>query len=100
VLSTEETRVLLDRIDVNSIAGLRDRALIGVMGYSFAQVGAVVDMKVENYYRRATAGGFGCTKRAASGTRCPPTTTPRLMWTRIWQRPRSLKIAKARSFAV
>jgi integrase/recombinase XerD len=31
--------------------GLRDRALIGVMVYSFARVGAVVGMKVEDYYQ-------------------------------------------------
>ena len=33
VLTAEETRTLLDCIDVNTIAGLRDRALIGVMVY-------------------------------------------------------------------
>jgi integrase/recombinase XerD len=51
VLSAEETRILLDSVDVNTIAGLRDRALIGVMVYSFARVGAVVGMKVEDYYQ-------------------------------------------------
>jgi integrase len=30
--------------------GLRDRALIGVMTYSFARISAVVGMKVEDYY--------------------------------------------------
>ena len=33
------------------LIGLRDRALIGVMVYSFARVGAVVGMKVEDYYQ-------------------------------------------------
>ena len=51
VLSAEETRVLLDHIDVATIAGLRDRALIGVMVYSFARVGAVVGMNVEDYFQ-------------------------------------------------
>ena len=51
VLSAEETRILLDCIDVNTIAGLRDRALIGVMVYSFARVGAVVGMNVEDYFQ-------------------------------------------------
>jgi hypothetical protein len=32
------------------IAGLRDRALIGVMTFAFARVGAVVAMRVEDYY--------------------------------------------------
>ena len=32
------------------MVGLRDRALIGVMLFSFARVGAVVRMKFEDYY--------------------------------------------------
>jgi hypothetical protein len=32
------------------LIGLRDRALIALMGYTFARVGAAVDMKVEDYY--------------------------------------------------
>jgi len=51
VRSAEETRALLDRIDVRTMAGLRDRALIGVMVYSFARVGAVVGMNVEDYFQ-------------------------------------------------
>lgn len=50
VLSAEETRQLLDSIDIGTIGGLRDRALIGVMVFSFARVGAVVGMNVEDYY--------------------------------------------------
>jgi site-specific recombinase XerD len=51
VLSAEETRILLDCINVNTIVGLRDRAIIGVMVYSFARVGAVVGMNVEDYFQ-------------------------------------------------
>ena len=51
VLSAEETRAMLDHIDVHTIAGLRDRALIGVMVYSFARVGAVTGMNVEDYFQ-------------------------------------------------
>jgi site-specific recombinase XerD len=50
VLSAEDARQLLDAIDTSTIVGLRDRALIGVMVYSFARVGAVVSMNVEDYY--------------------------------------------------
>ena len=50
VLSPDEARQLLDLIDVSTIGGLRDRALIGVMVYSFARVGAVVGMNIEDYY--------------------------------------------------
>jgi integrase len=52
VLSAQETRTLLDAIDVTTLAGLRDRALIGVMVYSFARIGAVVGMRVQDYCPR------------------------------------------------
>jgi site-specific recombinase XerD len=50
VLTEEEARRLLDSIDTSTLVGLRDRALIGVMTYAFARIGAVVAMKVEDYY--------------------------------------------------
>jgi integrase/recombinase XerD len=50
VMSAEETRELLDSLDTSSIVGLRDRALIGIMTYTFARVGAVVTMKVQDYF--------------------------------------------------
>jgi integrase/recombinase XerD len=50
VLTPDEARKLLDSIDVTTVVGLRDRALIGVMAYSFARVSAVVSMRVEDYY--------------------------------------------------
>ena len=50
VLDTEQTRALLEAIDTDTIVGLRDRALIAVMVYSFARVSAVIGMRVEDYY--------------------------------------------------
>lgn len=52
VLSSAEARSLLDSIDTATVAGLRDRALIGVMVYTFARVGAVVGMQVEDYFQQ------------------------------------------------
>lgn len=51
VLSAEEARQLLDSIDCSTAVGLRDRALIGTMIYTFARVSAVVNMRVEDYYQ-------------------------------------------------
>ncbi len=51
VLSAQQARELLDSIDTTTLIGLRDRALIGVMVYSFARVGAVVKMNVEDYWQ-------------------------------------------------
>jgi site-specific recombinase XerD len=50
ILSADETRQLLDSIDVSSVLGLRDRAIIAAMVYSFARVGAMLAMRVEDYY--------------------------------------------------
>src|SRR3954447_15205154 len=50
VLSAADARVLLDSIDTGSVLGLRDRALIGVIVFSFARISAVLGMKVEDYY--------------------------------------------------
>ncbi len=51
VLTADEARQLLDSIDTGGIVGLRDRALIGLMCYTFARVSAMVGMKVEDYYQ-------------------------------------------------
>lgn len=50
VLTPEEARHLLHSIPVDTIAGLRDRALIGLMTYSFARVGAAIGMEVRDVY--------------------------------------------------
>jgi integrase/recombinase XerC len=50
VLSPKEARRLLESIDLNTQAGLRDRALIGLMIYSFARIGAALAMKIEDVY--------------------------------------------------
>jgi site-specific recombinase XerD len=57
VLSAQEARQLLDAIPTDTIAGLRDRALISTMIYTFARVSAVSGMRVRDYYtegRRAS----------------------------------------------
>jgi site-specific recombinase XerD len=50
VLEPAEARALLDSIDMSTPAGLRDRALIALMVYSFARVGAALAMKVEDVF--------------------------------------------------
>jgi len=52
VLSAAEAHELFASIEPVTIADLRDRALIGVMVYSFARVGAVVAMDVEDYFQQ------------------------------------------------
>ena len=50
VLTKDQARRLLASIDTSTLVGLRDRALIGVMIYTFARVSAVVAMTVNDYY--------------------------------------------------
>lgn len=72
VLRADEARHLLDSIPVYQkdpetgepdptrpiLIGLRDRALIAVMVFSFARIGAVLGMKVEDYYTEGRRGWF------------------------------------------
>lgn len=50
VLDEDEARLLLDSIDPTHVVGLRDRAVVALMTYTFARVGAVVAMDVEDYF--------------------------------------------------
>jgi site-specific recombinase XerD len=50
VLSAPEMKRYLENIDTGDLIGLRDRALVGLMGYSFARVSAVAGMKVKDYF--------------------------------------------------
>src|SRR6202162_3062502 len=50
VLAPEEARALIDSIEITTPAGLRDRALIGLMVFSFARIGAALGMKVEDVF--------------------------------------------------
>jgi len=52
VLDTDQARTLLDSVDIAAVVGLRDRALIALMKYSFARVSAAVAMDVEDYHPR------------------------------------------------
>src|ERR1700756_2810613 len=45
-----EVQKLLDAIETSTHTGLSDRALLGTLAYTFARIGAVVDLKVEDYY--------------------------------------------------
>ena len=45
-----EVQKLLGAIDTSTHTGLRDGALLGTLAYTFARIGAVVNLKVEDYY--------------------------------------------------
>jgi len=51
-LGIEETDPLGDNY---TLIGLRDRALLGLMGYTFARVSAVITLRVEDYFSAGPA---------------------------------------------
>ena len=51
ILSSDETRTLLQAIPDSTIAGLRDRALVGLMVYTFARISASINMNVGDVFR-------------------------------------------------
>lgn len=53
VLEGRQAHELLESIDTQKVVGLRDRALIASMVFSFARVSAVLGMKVEDYEQGA-----------------------------------------------
>src|SRR5450759_1104946 len=78
VLAQEEARELLDSLDASTVVGLRDRALIATMIYTFGRDGgrsSRCGWRITTL--RAAAAGFGCTRKAASAMRCPATTISR-----------------------
>ena len=58
VLEETDAALLFDSIPTTTIAGLRDRALIGIMLFACARVGAVCGMNVEDYYHVGRRGIF------------------------------------------
>jgi hypothetical protein len=66
VRSAAEARQLLDSLESDTLIGLRDRALIGLMVYSFAWVGAAVAVQGATSFSIASSYGCGCMKKAAS----------------------------------
>jgi integrase/recombinase XerD len=50
VLNGDEAKQLLASIDTSTVVGLRDRALIALLIYSFARISAALHMNVEDYY--------------------------------------------------
>ena len=82
VLAADEARTLIDAIDTSTITGLRDHALIGLMVYTFARVGAVIKMQVEDVYVQGRSTWVGCMKKAVRSMRCRAITISMTTWRR------------------
>ena len=60
MLAPNEARRLLDSINMTTDAGRRDRALIGLMVYSFVRIGAALAMRVDDVEEYLLAYIDGC----------------------------------------
>lgn len=74
VFEASEARQLLDSIDVSTPVGLRDRALIELMVFSFARIGAALAMHVEDAYMAQRRPLVGLREKGskAQTNRAPP----------------------------
>ena len=70
VLSPTEARKLLESIDTAALAGLRDRALLSVMLYSFARVSAVLGMRRQDYFGQGSRGWLRLHEKGREAARC------------------------------
>jgi site-specific recombinase XerD len=99
VLSSEEASALLAGMDVSTVVGLRDRAIIAVMTYSFARVSAVVRLNVEDYYPQKKRWWLRLREKKASSMKCPATTSWKTTWTAMSRRRASPAIGRGLCFA-
>jgi site-specific recombinase XerD len=112
VLGADAARELLDGINITKtvkragasteipdIVGLRDRALIGVMVYTFARVNAVLQMKVRDYFVQGRRGWVRLHEKGGKEHElpCHPNLEP--IWTSTSLPPESQATLMARSFA-
>jgi integrase/recombinase XerD len=63
-ISVEQARRLLKSIDTGHVVGLRDRAIVGILVYTAARVGAVAKLRMRDYF---DAGDQYCLRFAEKG---------------------------------
>ena len=79
VWSREDAKKLLESIPRGDLAGLRDRALISTMLFSFARVSAVLSLKRQDFYYQGPRRWLRFMRKAARSMKCRHTTRSR-MW--------------------
>ncbi|UVJ46556.1 tyrosine-type recombinase/integrase [Pseudomonas sp. LS1212] len=94
MLEPSEARQLLDSLDISTPSGLRDRALIALMVFYFARIGAALAMRVEDVYTQNRR--LWVRLRGKGGKRhampCPAITRWRPTCMPIWWKPGSRTI--------
>lgn len=70
-ISTKDARKLLDSIDTESVVGLRDRALLGVLIYTAARVGAVARLRLQDLHDDEGAMSFRFSEKGGKAREIP-----------------------------
>src|ERR1700722_13745285 len=68
---TEQVQRLVDKIDTSNEVGLHDRALLGTLAYTFARIGAVVNLKVEDYFQTGKRSMIRFSEKGGKETEIP-----------------------------
>lgn len=71
ILDAGETRHMFAQFEVALLADLRDRAILGTMVFSFARVGALVKLRVRDYYRQGAKAWFVLDEKGGKQNRVP-----------------------------
>lgn len=58
ILDENEMRLLLASLNTGKLSDLRDRAIFGLMAYSFARVSALTKMQVKDFYQQGSRSWF------------------------------------------
>jgi site-specific recombinase XerD len=99
VLSSEEATALLTGMDVSTIVGLHDRAIIAVMTYTSARAGAVVALTVEDYFSQKKRWWLRLREKNGKLNEMPVTTSLKSIWMPTSKRRVSRMIARGRCSA-
>ena len=98
VLSLEEATALLEGMKVSTLTGLLDRAVIAVMNYTFARVGAVVALTVEDYPAQKKRWWLRLREKNGKVNEMPAITSWSIISTPISLQPGSTATARDRCF--
>ncbi len=71
ILQSEELRQLFASLNPDVLIDVRDRAILAVMTFSFARVGAVVKLRVRDYYRQGAQAWFLLREKGGRDNKVP-----------------------------
>lgn len=71
ILFADDARAFFESLDTSHVVGLRDRALLGVMTYAVARVGATIAMRVSDYSTQGSRAFFNLHEKGGKFHKVP-----------------------------